>query len=122
MLRAERNLRKKQKSLSRKVKGSRNREKAKLLVAKAYEKLTNARHDFQHKLSKRIVDKNQALIFEKLKSSNMMKNGKLAKHIGDAAWFSLSGMSNSARDRNAGMNIRLAGVIDLKAEGFTVSA
>ena len=88
LLRAARNLRKKQKSLSRKKKGSRNRVKARILVAKAHEKLTNARHDFQHKLSRLIVDENQAVVFEKLRSSNMMKNKKLAKHIADAAWHS----------------------------------
>jgi len=88
LLRAARNLRKKQKSLSRKKKGSRNRVKARILVAKAHEKLTNARHDFQHKLSRLIVDESQAVVFEKLRSSNMMKNKKLAKHIADAAWHS----------------------------------
>lgn len=86
--RAEKNLRRKQKQLSRKVKGSANRAKARLLVAKCHEKTANARADFQHKLSRTLVDKNHAVIVETLKSANMMKNRKLAKHIGDASWHS----------------------------------
>lgn len=84
--RAERNLRRKQRQLSRKAKGSANRAKARLLVAKCHERVTNARADFQHKLSRTLVDENQAVIVETLKSANMMKNRKLAKHIADAAW------------------------------------
>ena len=84
--RAERNLRRKQRQLSRKAKGSANRAKARLLVAKCHEKVANARADFQHKLSRTLVDENQAVIVETLKSANMMKNRKLAKHIADAAW------------------------------------
>lgn len=86
--RAEKNLRRKQKQLSRKVKGSANRAKTRLLVAKCHEKTANARADFQHKLSRTLVDKNHAVIVETLKSANMMKNRKLAKHIGDASWHS----------------------------------
>ena len=86
--RAERNLRRKQRQLSRKAKGSANRAKARLLVAKCHERVTNARADFQQKLSRTLVDENQAVIVETLKSANMMKNRKLAKHIADAAWHS----------------------------------
>ena len=86
--RAEKNLRRKQKQLSRKTKGSANRAKARLLVAKCHEKTANARADFQHKLSRTLVDKNHAVIVETLKSANMMKNRKLAKHIADASWHS----------------------------------
>ena len=86
--RAKKNLRRKQRQLSRKAKGSANRAKARLLVAKCYEKVTNARADFQHKLSRTLVDKNHAVIVETLKSANMMKNRKLAKHIADASWYS----------------------------------
>ncbi|WP_413282883.1 RNA-guided endonuclease TnpB family protein [Vibrio sp. MA40-2] len=86
--RAEKNLRRKQKQLSRKAKGSANRAKARLLVAKSHEKTANARADFQHKLSRTLVDKNHAVIVETLKSANMMKNRKLAKHIADASWHS----------------------------------
>ena len=86
--RAEKNLRRKQKQLSRKAKGSANRAKARLLVAKCHEKTANARADFQHKLSRTLVDKNHAVIVETLKSANMMKNRKLAKHIADASWHS----------------------------------
>jgi len=86
--RAEKNLRRKQRQLSRKAKGSTNRAKARLVVAKCHEKVANARADFQHKLSRTLVDENQAVIIETLKSANMMKNRKLAKHIADASWHS----------------------------------
>jgi putative transposase len=86
--RAERNLRRKQRQLSRKAKGSANRAKTRLQVAKCHEKVASARADFQHKLSRTLVDKNHAVIVETLKSANMMKNRKLAKHIGDASWHS----------------------------------
>ena len=86
--RAEQNLNRKQRQLSKKQKGSANRNKARLLVAKCHEKTANARADFQHKLSHTLVDENQAVIVETLKSANMMKNSKLAKHIADPSWHS----------------------------------
>ena len=87
--RAYANLRRKSKALSRTKKGSKGRAKERLQLAKAHEKVANARADFQHKLSRRLIDENQAVIVETLKLSNMMKNRKLAKHIADAAWHSL---------------------------------
>ncbi|MDC8832941.1 RNA-guided endonuclease InsQ/TnpB family protein [Alteromonas gilva] len=86
--RAEKNLRRKQRQLSRKTKGSANIAKGRLRVAKCHEKVANARADFQHKFSRTLVDENQAVIVETLKSANMMKNRKLAKHIADASWHS----------------------------------
>lgn len=84
--RALRNLKRKQQSLSRKKKGSAGRAKARLQVAKCHEHVANARADFQHKLSSSIIDENQAVIVETLKTRNMLKNRKLARHIADAAW------------------------------------
>lgn len=85
---ATKNLKIKQKKLSRKLKGSKSRNKARLLVAKAHERLSNCRADFQHKQSKTIIDENQAVIVETLKVKNMLKNRKLSKHISDASWYS----------------------------------
>jgi putative transposase len=87
--RAQRNLRRKQNSLARKRKGSRNRNKARHLVAVAHERVANARGDFQHKLSRRLVDENQAIVVETLRIKNMQQNRKLAKAIADASWYSL---------------------------------
>src|SRR5215475_2630043 len=87
--RAQRNLRRKQKSLSRKKKGSKNRAKARVLVAAAHERVSSARNDFQHKLSRRLVDENQAIIVETLNIKGMQKNHCLAKAIADASWHSL---------------------------------
>lgn len=87
--RAAKKLRRRQRILSRKKKGSANRNKARVLVAKAHEKTKNTRDDFQHKLSKRLVDENQAICVETLKVKNMLKNRNLAKHIADAAWAEL---------------------------------
>ncbi|HEY2526745.1 MAG TPA: transposase [Xanthobacteraceae bacterium] len=72
--RAQRNLRRKQKLLSRKSKGSKNRNKARHLVAMAHERVANARGDFQHKLSRRLVDENQAIVVETLRIKNMQQN------------------------------------------------
>ncbi|SFX29918.1 RNA-guided endonuclease InsQ/TnpB family protein [Marinospirillum alkaliphilum] len=83
------NLRRKQKSLFRCQKGSKGRAKARLKLAKAHQRLANARADFQHKLSRMIVDENQAVIVETLKVKNMLKNKKLSRHIADAGWSGL---------------------------------
>ncbi|SEI47478.1 transposase, IS605 OrfB family, central region [Allopseudospirillum japonicum] len=63
--------------------------KARLQLAKAHERLKNARADFQHKLSRTIVDENQAVIVETLKVKNLLKNRKLSKHTADASWSAL---------------------------------
>ena len=86
---ASANLRRKQKALSRCKKGSQGRAKARLKLAKAHQRLANARADFQHKLSRQLIDENQAVIVETLKVKNMLKNRKLSKHIADASWTGL---------------------------------
>ena len=86
---ASANLRRKQKALSRCKKGSKGRAKAQLKLAKAHQRLANARADFQHKLSRQVIDENQAVIVETLKVQNMLKNRKLSKHITDASWSGL---------------------------------
>jgi putative transposase len=82
----EKNLKKKQQQLSRKQKGSNNRNKARLKVAKVNRKIVNCRVDFLHKLSRRIVDKNQVIIVENLAVKNMMQNHKLAQAIQQVGW------------------------------------
>lgn len=75
-----------QKQLSKKTKGSKNRNKQRIIVAKIYEKVVNKRNDFLHKLSSKIVNENQIICLEDLAVKNMVRNHKLAQSISDVSW------------------------------------
>ncbi len=74
---------------SKKKKGSKNREKSRIKLAKQHEKVVNCRKDFQHKLSTEIAENQgfNCIAMETLNVKGMIKNHKLARHIQDAAWF-----------------------------------
>lgn len=88
----QKRLKKLQQSLMRKQKGSRNRNKTRILLAKQHEYVTNARKDFHHKLSRRLVNENQVIGLEKLIVKNLIRNRKLSKQISDAGWSNFTQM------------------------------
>jgi putative transposase len=78
-----------QRALSRKQKGSANRAKARLKVARAHARITDRRRDFLHKLTTRLVRENQTVVIEDLAVRNMVRNHTLARAISDASWRNL---------------------------------
>ncbi len=79
-------LRRIQRKVSRRKKGSNNRLKAILHLQRIHEKIANRRRDFQHKLSTQYAKNNDVIFVERLEKLNMMKNHRLAQSIMDASW------------------------------------
>jgi putative transposase len=75
-----------QRRASKKQKGSQNRKKANLKVARLHEQITNQRKDFLQKTSSKIISDNQTIILEDLNIAGMLKNHKLAQAISDVSW------------------------------------
>ncbi|ELR99791.1 RNA-guided endonuclease TnpB family protein, partial [Gloeocapsa sp. PCC 73106] len=81
-----RKLRKLQRKLSKKQKGSNRRERARKRVAKLHAKIKDVRTDFLHKLSTKLIRKNQTVVLEDLNTAGMVKNRKLSRAISDLGW------------------------------------
>ncbi|MBF8191875.1 transposase [Nonomuraea sp. K274] len=89
--RAEKKLHKLQKTLSRKDKGSANRRKARIKVARQHAKVADARREFHHQTSTRIIRENQAVFAEDLAVKGLART-KLAKSVHDAGWSAFVAM------------------------------
>ncbi|MGS2646651.1 RNA-guided endonuclease TnpB family protein [Streptosporangium sp. LJ11] len=85
-------LAKAQRTLARKEKGSANRAKAKLKVARVHARITDRRRDHLHKVATRLVRENQTVVIEDLTVRNMVKNHSLARAISDASWREMRSM------------------------------
>lgn len=83
---SQKKLAKLQRKLSRKTKGGKNWEKARLQVARVHEHIANQRMDMLHKLSTELVRKNDVICIEDLAPKNMVQNHRLAQSISDASW------------------------------------
>ncbi len=82
----EKNLKRKQQKLARKQKGSNSRHRYRKIVAGVYERVSNSRADFLHKLSRKLVNENQVVVVENLYVKGMVRNHNLAKAISDVGW------------------------------------
>ncbi|KWX02499.1 transposase [Carbonactinospora thermoautotrophica] len=89
--RAERKLKKAQRALSRTQQGSKNREKARRRLARAHARVADARRDFHHQLSTKIICDNQAVYVEDL-AVNGLARTRLAKSVHDAGWAAFLAM------------------------------
>jgi putative transposase len=89
--RAEKKLRRAQQDLSRKQEGSKNREKARVKVARTHARVADARRDFHHKLSTKLIRENQAVYVEDLAVKGLART-RLARSVHDAGWSAFTAM------------------------------
>ena len=92
LTKSQNKLAREQRKLSKMVKGSNNRNKQRIKIARLHKKIQNQRNDYLHKLSKSIVDENQVICIEDLKVKDMEQNSKLARNIIDVSWSRLVSM------------------------------
>jgi len=100
---ANRALKKAQKYLSRKSKGSKNREKARLRVARCYDRVTRIKTNYYHNISNYLVSNFDEIYTEDLNVKGMLKNDKLSSSIHEASWSTLVSMikyKSEWNDRN----------------------
>ena len=85
LTKSQEKLAKEQRKLSKMVKGSHNRNKQRIKIARLHKHIQNQRNDYLHKLSKHIIDENQVICIESLLVKDMMSDSKLARNISDAS-------------------------------------
>ncbi|MHC5596845.1 MAG: RNA-guided endonuclease InsQ/TnpB family protein [Nostoc sp.] len=103
----EKNLKRKQQKLARKQKGSNSRNRYRKVVAKVYERVSNSRQDFLHKVSYKLVSDSQAVIVENLHVLGMVRNHKLAKSISDVGWGTFTNFLAYKLERKGGKLIEI---------------
>lgn len=84
---AEKVLKRSQRRVSKKIKGSKNRGKARVILGKRHLKISRQRKDHAVKLARCVVTSNDVVAYEDLRIKNMVKNHCLAKSINDASWY-----------------------------------
>jgi putative transposase len=94
-------LKKQQRILARKTKGSKNREAQRIKVAKCYEKIANIRNWYYHNISSYLIQNFDTIYMENLNASGMLKNRKLSRKIHETAWSTLVSMI-SCKSASAG--------------------
>jgi putative transposase len=104
---AEKQLRVRQRVLSRRTKGSQGRKNARLLVAKAHDKVSNQRNDFLHKVANHYITNYGRIYIEDLNIKGMVKNHHLAKSINDAGWGKFFEMLNWKAEEAARIVIKI---------------
>jgi putative transposase len=105
---SERRLQRLQRRHSRRKMRSRNREKARIRVAKLAEKVSNQRRDFLNKVARGIVNRYERVIIEDLQTANMKRNKHLSKSIGDAGWRILRHSLTYMAERSLGVTVCVA--------------
>jgi putative transposase len=103
----EKNLKRKQQNLAKKQKGSNSRHRYRKVVARVYERVSNSRQDFLHKLSRKLVNENQVVVVESLHVKGMVRNHTLAKAISDAGWGTFTNFLAYKLERKGGKLVEI---------------